>query len=315
VCAYQEGVDVTIISVIGLGAVGASYAARIADAHPGTELRVVAEGPRAERLRSEGVVVNGERYRLPVVEPGQHLAPADLVIVAVKCHHLAEAIEQLAGQVGPDTIILSLLNGITSEDALRAAYPEAAIPLAVAVGIDAVRDEGGVRYTTPGWVEFGDPVPGERSAGVVRLEGLLADAGIPYVVKNDMLHALWWKFLVNVGVNQVSALLEAPYALVQSAGPARDLMIAAQREVVAVAHASGVDLTDDDIARFLDVLNTLGPENYTSMAQDALAHRRTEVDQFAGVVVELGERYGVPTPVNAVLLQAFLAKHQLWGVV
>jgi 2-dehydropantoate 2-reductase len=306
---------VTIISVIGLGAVGASFVARISHAQTAAELRVVAEGARAERLRSEGVVVNGERYRLTVVEPSEHVAPADLVIVAVKCHHLAEAIEQLAGQVGPDTIVLSLLNGITSEVALRAAYPEASIPLAVAVGIDAVRDEAGVRYTTLGWVEFGDPVPGERSAGVVRLEGLLADAGIPYVVKNDMLHALWWKFLVNVGVNQVSALLEAPYALVQTAGPARDLMIAAQREVVAIAPASGVDLTDDDIARFLEILNTLGPENYTSMAQDALARRRTEVDQFAGVVVELGERYGVPTPVNAVLLQAFLAKHQLWGVV
>jgi len=305
---------VTIIGVIGLGAVGASYAARISDAHPEAELRVVADGPRAERVRREGVVVNGERYRFPAVEPGQSVTPADLVIVAVKCHHLPEAIEQLAGQVGPDTIILSLLNGITSEAELRAAYPQASIPLAVAVGIDAVRDEAGVRYTTLGWVEFGDPVPGEPSAGVVRLEGLLAAAGVPFVVKSDMLHALWWKFLVNTGVNQVSALLEAPYGLVQTAGPARDLMIAAQREVVAVAQASGVDLTEDDIVRFLDVLNTLGPENFTSMAQDALAHRRTEVDQFAGIVVELGERYGVSTPVNAVLLQAFLAKHQLWGV-
>ena len=304
----------TIIGVIGLGAVGASYAARISDAHPEAELRVVADGPRAERVRREGVVVNGERYRFPVVEPGQSVTLADLVIVAVKCHHLPEAIEQLAGQVGPDTIILSLLNGITSEAELRAAYPQASIPLAVAVGIDAVRDEAGVRYTTLGWVEFGDPVPGEPSAGVVRLEGLLAAAGVPFVVKSDMLHALWWKFLVNTGVNQVSALLEAPYGLVQTAGPARDLMIAAQREVVAVAQASGVDLTEDDIVRFLDVLNTLGPENFTSMAQDAHAHRRTEVDQFAGIVVELGERYGVSTPVNAVLLQAFLAKHQLWGV-
>ncbi len=309
-----EGVYVTIISVIGLGAVGASYAARIADAHPETELRVVADGSRSERLRREGIVVNGERYWFPVVEPGQHVAPADLVIVAVKCHQLPEAIEQLSGQVGPGTIVLSVLNGITSEASLREAYPEADIPLAVAVGIDAVRDETGVRYTTLGWVEFGDPVPGEHSAGVVRLERLLADAGIPHVVKSDMLHALWWKFLVNVGVNQVSGMLEAPYALVQAAGPARDLMIAAQREVVAVAQASGVFLTDEDISRFLDVLDTLGPQNYTSMAQDALAHRRTEVDQFAGVVVELGDRYGVPTPVNAVLLQAFLAKHQLWGV-
>ena len=304
----------TIISVIGLGAVGASFAARIADAEPDAELRVVADGARADRLRRDGMVVNGRTYRFEVVDPGQDMMPADLVIVAVKCHHLTEAIRQLARQVGPDTIVLSLLNGITSEEALAAAFPEAYVPLAVVVGIDAVRDADGVRYSAGGWVEFGDPTPGQRSPGSVRLEALLGAAGVPYVVQADMRHALWWKFLVNVGVNQVSALLETSYALVQSEGPARDLMIAAQREVVAVGQASGVDLTEADVDRFLAVLGTLGPHNYTSMAQDALARRRTEVDQFAGVVVERGERYGVPTPVNAVLLQAFLAKHQLWGV-
>jgi 2-dehydropantoate 2-reductase len=125
---------------------------------------------------------------------------------------------------------------------------------------------------------------------------------------------LWWKFLVNVGVNQVTALLEAPYAVVQKPGPALDLVVAAQREVVAVARAEGVDLTEADIATFLEVMATLGPDNYTSMAQDALAHRRTEVDEFAGTVVRLGERHHIPTPVNAVLLQAFLAKHEWWGV-
>jgi len=305
---------VTTISVIGLGAVGGSYAALIARAHPEIELRVVAGGPRAERLRGQGVIVNGEHYRFTVADPQQEATPADLVIVAVKCHQLAEAIDALAVQVGPDTMILSLLNGITSEEALAAAYPQAYVPLAVAVGIDAVRDQTGVRYSTLGWVEFGDSRPGESSPASVRLEGLLAAADIPYVVQADMRHGLWWKFLVNVGVNQVTALLEAPYALVQAAGPARDLMTTAQREVLAVAQASGVDLTEADITRFLAVLSTLGPGNYTSMAQDALAHRRTEVDQFAGVVVRLGERYGVPTPVNAVLLQAFLAKHQIWGV-
>ena len=312
--ANQEAWDVTIISVIGLGAVGAAYAARIAAGQPEAEMRVVADGSRAERLRRDGVVVNGVNHHFQVVEPSQEMTPADLVIVTVKCHHLAEAIGQLAHQVGPDTVVLSLLNGITSEDMLGAAFPQAYVPLAVVVGIDAVRDVDGVRYSAGGWVEFGDPAPGERSAGSVRLEALLAAADIPFVVQADMRHALWWKFLVNVGVNQVSALLEATYALVQADGPARDLMIAAQREVVAVGQASGVDLTEADIARFLSVLDTLGPDNYTSMAQDALAHRRTEVDQFAGVVVQLGERYGVPTPVNAVLLQAFLAKHQQWGV-
>ncbi|HSN12931.1 MAG TPA: ketopantoate reductase family protein [Propionibacteriaceae bacterium] len=305
----------SVISVIGLGAVGASYAARVAETRPEAELRVVASGPRAERLTNDGVVVNGVRHDFTVVDPDAHVEPADLVMVAVKCHQLAEAVAQIAHHVGPDTVVLSLLNGITSEATLSAAFPHAYVPLAVAVGIDAVRDEAGVRYSTLGWVEFGDPVPGSRrSAGSLRLESLLDEVGLPYVVQSDMRHALWWKFLVNVGVNQVSALLEAPYALVQRPGPARDLMIAAQREVVAVGRAAGVDLSEADISRFLDVLATLGPHSYTSMAQDAMAHRRTEVDEFAGQVVALGRRHGIPTPVNDVLLQAFLAKHELWGL-
>lgn len=304
----------TTITVIGLGAVGASYAARIVDSAPHADLRVLAEGERAERLRRDGVTVNGRPYRFAVVEPGDVVAPADLVIVAVKCHHLEEAVVQLAGHVGPGTVILSLLNGITSEGVLSRAFPQAYVPLAVCVGIDGVRHGGDVQYTTLGWVEVGDPVTGEPPARVVQLEGLLGDLGLTCRVRADMVHALWWKFLVNVGVNQVTALLEAPYAVIQRPGPALDLVIAAQREVVAVAQAEGVDLSEADIATFLEVMATLGPDNYTSMAQDALAHRFTEVDEFAGTVVRLGERHQVPTPVNAVLLQAFLAKHAWWGV-
>jgi 2-dehydropantoate 2-reductase len=304
----------TVVSVIGLGAVGASYAARIVDSAPAVELRVIAEGARAQRLRSDGVTVNGTPYRFAVVEPGETVAPADLVIVAVKCHHLDLAIGQLVGHVGPGTVVLSLLNGITSEASLSSAFPEAYVPLSVCVGIDGVRHGGDVQYTTLGWVEVGDPVAGEPPAAVVQLAALLGDLGLTCRVRSDMVHALWWKFLVNVGVNQVTALLEAPYAVIQQPGPARDLVIAAQREVVAVAQAEGVGLSEADIERFLEVMATLGPGNYTSMAQDALAHRFTEVDDFAGTVVRLGERHGIATPVNAVLLQAFLAKHSWWGV-
>jgi len=304
---------VAVISVIGLGAVGASYAARIAATLPEAELRVVAEGERAVRLRRDGIRVNGTVHRFRVTEPSDPVAPADLVLVAVKCHDLDEAIAQLASHVGPGTIVVSLLNGITSEEAIAAAYPQAYVPLAAAVGIDGVREGGDVTYTGLGWVEVGDPVPGSDSPDLARLEELLTSAGVPYRRQQDMVAALWWKFLVNVGVNQVTALLEAPYAIVQADGPARELMRAAQREVVAVARAAGVDL-EGAIERWLGVLATLGPASYSSMAQDALAHRRTEVDQFAGTVVELGQRYGVATPVNDVLLSAFLAKHQLWGV-
>lgn len=304
----------TTVSIIGLGAIGAAHAAQIADAAPPTRIRVIAAGQRAVRLRSDGVTVNRRRYDFEVVEPGEAVEPADLVIVAVKHHDLAEAIEQLRGQIGQRTIICSLLNGITSEHELAAAYPQAYVPLAVSVGIDAVRDAGGVRFSSLGRIEFGDAMPGHQTEEVRRLDAMLTEFGIPHLISPDAPRTLWWKLLLNVGVNQVSALLEAPYRLFQSEGPARELMVAAQREVVAVAQASGVNLSESDIDQMIGIIGGLGPENFTSMAQDALAHRRTEVDQFAGAVVARGRDYGIDTPVNRVLLQAFLAKHELWGV-
>ncbi len=286
------------IHVVGLGAVGASYASRFVEAD--ADLRVVVDPTRAERYRAEPTVVNGRPYRF--TQLGDDL-PADLVIVAVKHPHLGEAIELLRPGIGRDTVVLSLLNGIGSEDRLRAGLPGAHVPYAISVGIDAVREGRDVRYTSLGRIIFGDATNTDPPTPVLsRVAGLLAQAGIPHLVPTDMLHELWWKFLINVGVNQVSAIAKAPYRVLQDRDqPARQVMIAAQHEVIAVANASGIALDESDIERWLHVLDGLGPDNYTSMAQDALAGRPTEVDIFAGAVVELGRRAGVPVPVNTTL--------------
>ncbi len=286
------------IHVVGLGAVGAAYASRFVEA--GVDLRVVAGPERAQRYRAEPTVVNGRPYRFALLD--DDLA-ADLVIVAVKHPQLGEAIELLRPGVGRDTVVLSLLNGIGSEDRLRAGLPGAHVPYAICVGIDAVREGRDVRYSSLGRIMFGEATNADPpTPAVSRVAALLALAGIPHVVPADMLHELWWKFLINVGVNQVSALARAPYRVLQDRDqPARQVMIAAQREVIAVANASGVALDPSDLQRWLDVLDGLGPDSYTSMAQDALAGRPTEVDIFGGAVIELGRRTGVPVPVNTTL--------------
>ena len=106
------------IHVVGLGAVGAAYASRFVEA--GADLRVVVDPARAQRYRAEPTVVNGRPYRFALLD--DDLA-ADLVIVAVKHPQLGEAIELLRPGVGRDTVVLSLLNGIGSEDRLRAGLP------------------------------------------------------------------------------------------------------------------------------------------------------------------------------------------------
>ena len=110
--------------------------------------------------------------------------------------------------------------------------------------------------------------------------------------------------MINVGINQASAVLRAPYAAFQTSQEARDLMESAMREVMAIAKEAAVDLSEKDIEDWYSVLSGLSPEGKTSMLQDVEAKRKTEVDMLAGRVIELGKRYQIPTPVNEKILRS-----------
>jgi 2-dehydropantoate 2-reductase len=198
------------------------------------------------------------------------------------------------------------MNGIDSETLIAAVVGDKVLPT-TAVGIDAQRNGNRITYSKIGRVYFGEADNTVLTERVVRVQRLLEQAGIPCQTPTDMIRALWWKLMINVGVNQTSAVLRAPYGVCQTSGHAQAIMNAAMREVVTIAQAAQVNLVWEDIDDWYPVLNTLHPQGKTSMLQDVEAGRETEVDIFAGKVVELGERYGVPTPVNQVLLHAIKA--------
>ncbi len=182
----------------------------------------------------------------------------------------------------------------------------------ITVGVDAVRTGSSVNYTSLGKIVFGEATnTAPYSEAVAWLTQLFDRCGLAWEVPADMIKQLWWKFLINDGVNQVTAILKAPYRVVQEASPARDLMVAAQREVVAVARAHGIGLDQTDIDSWLRVLEGLGPDQYTSMAQDALAGRPTETDVFGGAMRQMGARLGIPVPVNTCLHQLLKAAERL----
>jgi len=297
--------EIESVLVVGAGAVGAAVAGIIQDALPGS-VSVLADSARAERFRSEGFALNGRRLDFPIapagVAPGAGAEP-DLIIVAVKCHHLPRAIEDMVPYVGPGTLVLSLLNGITSEDDLSAAFGREKVPYAMILGIDALRDGNEVSFSSAGRIHFGDARnrSGARSERVSRIASLFDRTGLRYEVPEDMIRALWYKFMINVGVNQASAVLRADYRAFQELPEAREVMESAMREVVAVSKALGTGLVDSDVDAWYGTLRTMSPDSKTSMLQDVEAHRKTEVEAFAGMVVELGKKTGVSTPVNRLL--------------
>jgi len=296
----------TGVIIVGAGAMGAIYAALLHD-RDRQGVAFLAGGERGERLRRNGVVVNGKPYQISVCPPDAVPAPAHLVMMAVKHHQLEQAIRDLAQAVGTDTTMLSVMNGIDSEERLARCYGPEKVLYAIAVGMDAVRTGNRVNYRNQGKIVFGrgpNPVDGDR---VQRVKELFDLAGIVSEVSADMLRHLWWKFMINVGINQASAVLRGTYGLFQTSPQARALMDAAMREVIELSRKAGVPLTEADLGRMHEVLETLNPDGKTSMLQDVEARQKTEVEMFAGKVVELGQRFGVPTPVNEQLLHQIKA--------
>ena len=125
-----------------------------------------------------------------------------------------------------------------------------------------------------------------------------------------MIHSLWWKFMVNVGINSVSAILGADYGVFQRSKEARVLMLTAIDEVLAVAEREGVTLNSSDVEAWIEILDKLGPAGKTSMLQDIEAGRKTEIGLFSGKVSELGRAHGVPTPLNDSMLQMIRVMEQ-----
>lgn len=284
----------------GLGAIGSMFAAKIHDMNS-EMLKVVANQNRIEKYKEKGVLVNGTQYDFNYMTSYAEAAPADLIIFAVKQHHLPQAIKDIKKFVGPQTIFMSLLNGIESERILEEIFGEEKVLYAFCVGQDSVRNDTHINYHHIGRIVFGDRTNNPNSEAVLAIKALFEKSEIPYNIPENISKELWWKFMINVGVNQVSSVLKAPYGVFQNTKDAMDLVLMAAREVVLLSQKADIHLTEADLDKMVSTLHQLDPKGKTSMLQDMEAGRKTEVDIFAGSVIRLGQKYGVEVPVNQML--------------
>jgi 2-dehydropantoate 2-reductase len=303
------------VGILGFGALGALYADYFSSS-PEAEVFFIASGERYERIRNNPLTVNGRLLDIPVERAGtgESAEPADLLLVAVKHHQLAAALEDARGHVGDSTILLSVMNGIESEETIGTQFGTEHLLYAVALGMDPLREGNRVTYTTPGKLLLGraqnDEASqrGEGDEDLARVQRLCVNTGLPWETPEDMIRNLWWKFMINIGINQSSAVIGGTYGTFVDSEDARSVLVAAMEEVIAVASHRGVSLYREDIDRFVEqILPSMSREGKTSMLQDVEAGRKTEVEMFAGTLVRMGEGYGVDTPVNATLLSLLKA--------
>lgn len=290
------------VYLTGLGALGIMFGQQLAQSLPLGNFKVVANTARQSRYIGQGIYCNGQPCHFTYYTPGENAPKADLLIFAVKFGGLASAIEDARPLVGENTVVLSLLNGISSEEILAEAYGQDKILYAVAQGMDATKTGNKLVYQNMGLICFGEK-NGPPTPRVKTVAALLQNAGIAYQCPDDMQRRLWSKFMLNCGVNQVAMVRQTDYNGLQKTGPARQMMLDAMQEVMAISQKNGINLTRRDIDDWMVVLGKLSPDGMPSMRQDADARRKSEVELFAGTVCRLGRQYGVPTPVNTQIYQ------------
>jgi 2-dehydropantoate 2-reductase len=300
------------IGMVGLGAIGCVYGSMLQKTQQ-YSLNAIVDADRKKRYKKDGIFVNDEKISFTYVTPEEDAEAFDLIIVSVKYGQLMEAMSAIKKFVGENTTILSLLNGITSEEEIASVYGQKKVVYSICNGIDSTREGNQIFCTNPGIISFGEKKNVQLTERVKRIKNCLESANIPVEIPEDMVRKLWYKFMINAGMNQASAVTRASYGYFQQPGYARDLAQSAMREVIELAKAQNIDLTEKDIEEFFtNVLNKVSKDGKTSMLQDIEAGRQTEVSMFSEKVIEYGERLQIATPVNQTLYRIIRTLEQTY---
>lgn len=295
--------EIRTVSIVGLGALGILFGTQLSKKLPFENLRIIADKNRIKRYKKDLIYCNNEICNFQFVTPEIKSTPADLVIFAVKFNGLDDAIKAATNQIGENTIILSSLNGVSSEEIIGHVFGIDKVLYCVAQGMDALKVNNHLTYSSTGILCFGEKEPDIISEKVRRVKDFFDKVDFPYEAVTNMYQRQWGKLMLNVGLNQTVAIYEGYYGTVQKEGHARQTMISAMKEVMALSSFEGATLTDSDLKYWLSVLDTLNPNGKPSMTQDLENKRFSEVELFSGTIIRLGKKYKVPTPVNQMLYE------------
>ena len=296
------------ITLIGCGAVGALYGLRLHKMLGPEQVCFAMDAERKKRYEETGLFINNEKapFRYATDE---ELQVSDLVIIATKNHHLEDAISLIRKAVGPNTVILSLLNGIDSEEKLAKVYGQEKVLYGFAVGLNSTHIGNTILYTEEGRIVLGekDNTISERLKDIC---SLFDRANITWQVPEDIHVQQWNKFMLNTTYNTISSLLGATYGDLDQQ-QVWQLARQVSKEVQAVAKAEHVILGDELIAENHAIIISLGFEGKTSMCQDLEAGRPTENPWFCQAVIKLGRKHQIPTPTCEILSALVEAKEHI----
>jgi 2-dehydropantoate 2-reductase len=293
------------IAIIGAGAMGCLYGAKLSvksenEVHLLDVWKDHIDAINANGLRMEegdGVLVY---ENLKGHTSAKEAGVCDLVIVFVKSTLTKTAVESNAAVFGPDTIALTLQNGLGNIEQISSVIGAERVIAGTTAHGATMLSPGRMRHAGKGKTIMGE-LDGSESARIMKIAAVLEDAGMETAVSGKVLGLLWDKLLVNVGINALTGITKLHNGQLLDYPEIEELLEKAVSEGVAVAKAKGIALGfDNPVAHTKDICKATAA-NKSSMLQDILKGRKTEIDTMNGAIVREGKAMGIETPVNLAL--------------
>ena len=284
--------------MIGVGAVGAVLASNLTKFLGKENVECLCDGERKSRYERDGIFLNGEKQNFNFVE-SKNAHESDLVIIATKNLQLNDAISMMENAYTSHTLILSVLNGIQSEREIAKAYGEANLLYGFVISLNSIHEKNRVECSDFGMVVFGEK-SNEKTERVAALSRLFEKSKIRYKNPDDIQLEMWKKFLINSVFNSLSSITRSPYGGFKYE-VMQNLARKIGKEVVSVANAEGIALTEEMIENAIKMMCGHDPRGKTSMLQDMEANRKTENEFFLGTVSNIAKKHKIAVPYSEFL--------------
>lgn len=295
------------IAVVGVGGIGGYFGGRLAAA--GADVRFLARGATLAALRRDGLSVTSDStvWTAPHVRASDDphaIGAVDFVLLCVKTHQLPAALDTLDPLIGADTAVVTIQNGVEAPEWVAdrigrdRVLPGLVQVVATKAGPGEVRHIGG-----PGALGFAE-WDGQASRRVLRLGDALLDAGVASPPPGDIWADLWGKFLLVVPIGSVGAAADgASIGELRSRAGTRRMLVAGMREIHGIATALGIALPANALDNAIAFMDRQPAGVTTSLQQDILAGRPSELDAWTGAVVRMADRAGTTAPIHELLYE------------
>ena len=289
------------IAVVGVGGVGGYFGARLAGA--GEDVHFIARGSQLDALQSGGlrlVSPKGDLHlpRVQATSDPREVGPVDVVLFTVKMYDVHAAADLLPPLLGPDTVVITLQNGVEAVDLVANHIGREHVAGGVAYVAAVIAEPGVIRHTALDILIFGE-LDGRASPRLDAFAETCARAGFKARVSAQIQMDLWTKFSRLTVFSGITAVTRSPLGVIRDEPELFAMMKEAIEEGIRVGRAHGVPLPDLTMDEILKMVTTMPPQSKSSMLEDLERGKRLELPWLSGAIVRLGGEASVPTPIHA----------------